>query len=56
VRVAQHFVLQLIADSSGDLLKDLMEQKLVGFTGSASTAARRKAHPNLIVNSSCTGS
>jgi len=41
---------QLIAGTAGDLLDHLIEQDLIGFTGSASTAARLRAHPNVIAN------
>jgi oxepin-CoA hydrolase/3-oxo-5,6-dehydrosuberyl-CoA semialdehyde dehydrogenase len=40
--------LQLIARGVGDLLDHLDEQDLVAFTGSASTARRLRAHPNLV--------
>ena len=41
---------QLIAGGAGDLLDHLTEQDLVAFTGSASTAAKLKAHPNVAAN------
>lgn len=39
---------QLIVGSTGDLLDHLNGQDVVSFTGSASTAAKLKAHPNII--------
>ena len=44
--------LQLICGSAGDLLDHLGEHDLVGFTGSASTAQRLRAHPT-VVRSRC---
>ncbi|HEV7205073.1 MAG TPA: phenylacetic acid degradation bifunctional protein PaaZ [Jatrophihabitans sp.] len=41
---------QLIAGSAGDLLDHLTEQDLVGFTGSASTAAKLRTHPAVVGN------
>jgi oxepin-CoA hydrolase/3-oxo-5,6-dehydrosuberyl-CoA semialdehyde dehydrogenase len=41
---------QLITGSTGDLLDHLTEQDLVAFTGSASTAARLRAHPGVVGN------
>lgn len=41
---------QLIAGPTGDLLDRLGAQDVVGFTGSADTAAMLKANPNLIRN------
>ncbi|MGP7999090.1 MAG: phenylacetic acid degradation bifunctional protein PaaZ [Streptosporangiaceae bacterium] len=43
--------LQLVCGGAGDLLSQLTEQDLVGFTGSASTAARLRSHPNLVARS-----
>ena len=43
--------LQLICGSAGDLLDHLDGQDSVGFTGSASTAAMLRAHPNVISRS-----
>ncbi|MEQ1929879.1 MAG: phenylacetic acid degradation bifunctional protein PaaZ, partial [Parvularculaceae bacterium] len=40
--------LQLIVGSTGDLLDHLTGQDVVSFTGSASTAAKLKAHPTII--------
>ncbi len=42
---------QLICGAAGDLLDQLGEQDLLSFTGSASTAARLRAHPNLVARS-----
>jgi oxepin-CoA hydrolase/3-oxo-5,6-dehydrosuberyl-CoA semialdehyde dehydrogenase len=41
---------QLICGSTGDLLDHLTGQDLVGFTGSAATAARLRAHPAIAGN------
>ncbi len=41
---------QLIAGSAGDLFEHLTEQDSVGFTGSASTAARLRTHPAVLAN------
>jgi len=41
---------QLIAGSAGDLFDHLTEQDSVGFTGSASTAARLRTHPTVVAN------
>ena len=43
--------LQLITGSAGDLLDHLTEQDLVGFTGSAATAAKLRTHPGVVGNS-----
>jgi oxepin-CoA hydrolase/3-oxo-5,6-dehydrosuberyl-CoA semialdehyde dehydrogenase len=43
--------LQLICGSAGDLLDHLGEHDLVGFTGSASTAQRLRAHPTVVSKS-----
>ncbi len=43
--------IQLITGSAGDLLDHLTEQDLVGFTGSASTARKLRAHPAVVANS-----
>jgi len=43
--------LQLVCGSAGDLLDHLTEQDLVGFTGSASTAQRLRAHPSIVQRS-----
>ncbi|WP_097460911.1 phenylacetic acid degradation bifunctional protein PaaZ [Mangrovitalea sediminis] len=43
--------LQLIVGGTGDLLDHLDGQDMVTFTGSASTAAKLRAHPGLIANS-----
>ncbi|MCL1962045.1 MAG: phenylacetic acid degradation bifunctional protein PaaZ [Desulfovibrionaceae bacterium] len=43
--------LQLIIGGTGDLLDRLQEQDVVTFTGSADTAAKLRAHPNLIRHS-----
>jgi len=40
--------LQLICGGAGDLLDHLTDQDLVSFTGSASTAARLRAHPAVV--------
>ncbi|ARB44674.1 phenylacetic acid degradation bifunctional protein PaaZ [Alloalcanivorax xenomutans] len=40
--------LQLVIGGTGDLLDQLDEQDMVTFTGSASTARKLRAHPNLI--------
>ncbi|SMD24402.1 phenylacetic acid degradation bifunctional protein PaaZ [Kibdelosporangium aridum] len=40
--------LQLVAGSAGDLLDHLIEQDLVSFTGSASTAQRLRTHENIV--------
>src|ERR1700712_906480 len=41
---------QLLTGSAGDLLDHLTEQDLVGFTGSASTARKLRAHPAVVAN------
>lgn len=43
--------LQLVIGSTGDLLDRLDGQDVVTFTGSADTAAKLRAHPNLIAKS-----
>ncbi len=43
--------LQLVIGGTGDLLDRLEGQDVVTFTGSADTAARLRAHPNLIARS-----
>ena len=43
--------LQLVCGSAGDLLDHLQEQDLLGFTGSASTAQRLRAHPTVVARS-----
>ncbi|MDW8336714.1 MAG: phenylacetic acid degradation bifunctional protein PaaZ [Tepidimonas sp.] len=43
--------LQLVIGGTGDLLERLQEQDVVTFTGSADTAARLRAHPNLVARS-----
>ena len=43
--------LQLVSGGAGDLLDHLGEQDLVSFTGSAATARRLRAHPNVIARS-----
>ncbi len=43
--------LQLVCGSVGDLFDHLTCQDVVSFTGSAHTAARLRAHPNVIRNS-----
>ncbi len=40
--------LQLVCGGAGDLLDHLSEHDLLGFTGSASTAQRLRAHPNVV--------
>jgi oxepin-CoA hydrolase / 3-oxo-5,6-dehydrosuberyl-CoA semialdehyde dehydrogenase len=40
--------LQLVCGSVGDLLDQLGEQDLLSFTGSAATAQRLRAHPNVV--------
>ncbi|QNK80622.1 phenylacetic acid degradation bifunctional protein PaaZ [Nakamurella sp. PAMC28650] len=40
--------LQLITGSAGDLLDHLTDQDLLGFTGSASTARKLRAHPAVV--------
>jgi oxepin-CoA hydrolase/3-oxo-5,6-dehydrosuberyl-CoA semialdehyde dehydrogenase len=42
---------QLITGGVGDLLDHLTEQDMVAFTGSASTAAKLRAHPNVVARS-----
>jgi oxepin-CoA hydrolase / 3-oxo-5,6-dehydrosuberyl-CoA semialdehyde dehydrogenase len=42
--------LQLLCGGAGDLLDHLGGQDLVGFTGSAATAARLRAHPAVVRN------
>ena len=42
---------QLVAGSAGDLLDHLTEQDLMGFTGSAGTAAKLRTHPAVVANS-----
>ncbi|HWC83136.1 MAG TPA: phenylacetic acid degradation bifunctional protein PaaZ [Pseudonocardiaceae bacterium] len=42
---------QLLAGSAGDLLDHVTGQDLVSFTGSASTAAKLRAHPAIVRNS-----
>ena len=43
--------LQLVSGGAGDLLDHLTEQDLLSFTGSAATAGRLRAHPNVIARS-----
>jgi oxepin-CoA hydrolase / 3-oxo-5,6-dehydrosuberyl-CoA semialdehyde dehydrogenase len=43
--------LQLVSGGAGDLLDHLGEQDLLSFTGSASTASRLRAHPNVVARS-----
>lgn len=43
--------LQLLCGSAGDLLDHLGEQDLLSFTGSAPTAHRLRAHPNVVARS-----
>jgi oxepin-CoA hydrolase/3-oxo-5,6-dehydrosuberyl-CoA semialdehyde dehydrogenase len=43
--------LQFAAGSAGDLLDQLNEQDTLAFTGSASTAARLRSHPNVVARS-----
>lgn len=43
--------LQLVTGEPGDLLSHVQEQDLVAFTGSASTAAKLRVHPNLVARS-----
>ncbi len=43
--------LQLVIGGTGDLLERLDGQDIVTFTGSADTAAKLRAHPNLIARS-----
>jgi oxepin-CoA hydrolase / 3-oxo-5,6-dehydrosuberyl-CoA semialdehyde dehydrogenase len=43
--------LQLVSGGAGDLLDHLTEQDLLSFTGSASTASRLCAHPNVVARS-----
>jgi oxepin-CoA hydrolase / 3-oxo-5,6-dehydrosuberyl-CoA semialdehyde dehydrogenase len=43
--------LQFVAGSAGDLLDHLTEQDLLSFTGSASTAAKLRTHPNVVARS-----
>jgi oxepin-CoA hydrolase/3-oxo-5,6-dehydrosuberyl-CoA semialdehyde dehydrogenase len=40
--------LQFVAGSAGDLLDHLTEQDVLSFTGSASTAAKLRTHPNVV--------
>jgi oxepin-CoA hydrolase/3-oxo-5,6-dehydrosuberyl-CoA semialdehyde dehydrogenase len=42
---------QLVCGSAGDLLDHLIEQDLVAFTGSASTAHRLRTHPAVVAGS-----
>jgi oxepin-CoA hydrolase/3-oxo-5,6-dehydrosuberyl-CoA semialdehyde dehydrogenase len=39
---------QFVAGSAGDLLDHLTEQDMLSFTGSASTAAKLRTHPNVV--------
>jgi oxepin-CoA hydrolase/3-oxo-5,6-dehydrosuberyl-CoA semialdehyde dehydrogenase len=43
--------LQLVCGNAGDLLDHLEEHDLLGFTGSASTAQRLRAHPTVVARS-----
>jgi oxepin-CoA hydrolase/3-oxo-5,6-dehydrosuberyl-CoA semialdehyde dehydrogenase len=43
--------LQFVCGNAGDLLDHLAEHDLVGFTGSASTAQRLRAHPTIVSRS-----
>jgi oxepin-CoA hydrolase / 3-oxo-5,6-dehydrosuberyl-CoA semialdehyde dehydrogenase len=43
--------LQLVCGGAGDLLDHLEEHDLLGFTGSASTAQRLRAHPTIVARS-----
>jgi oxepin-CoA hydrolase/3-oxo-5,6-dehydrosuberyl-CoA semialdehyde dehydrogenase len=43
--------LQLVSGEAGDLLDHLTEQDLLSFTGSAATAGRLRAHPNVVARS-----
>lgn len=43
--------IQLVCGSVGDLMDHLREQDVVTFTGSASTGARLRSHPNLVARS-----
>jgi oxepin-CoA hydrolase/3-oxo-5,6-dehydrosuberyl-CoA semialdehyde dehydrogenase len=43
--------IQLVCGSAGDLLDHVTEQDLVGFTGSAATAQRLRAHPGVVSRS-----
>ncbi len=43
--------LQLVIGGTGNLLDGLRESDMVTFTGSADTAARLRAHPNLVARS-----
>jgi oxepin-CoA hydrolase/3-oxo-5,6-dehydrosuberyl-CoA semialdehyde dehydrogenase len=43
--------LQLVSGGAGNLLDHLTEQDLLSFTGSASTANRLRAHPNVVARS-----
>ncbi len=43
--------LQLVTGEPGDLLDHLEEQDVVGFTGSAATAAKLRVHPNVVARS-----
>jgi oxepin-CoA hydrolase/3-oxo-5,6-dehydrosuberyl-CoA semialdehyde dehydrogenase len=40
--------MQFVAGSAGDLIDHLTEQDLLSFTGSASTAAKLRTHPNVV--------
>jgi oxepin-CoA hydrolase / 3-oxo-5,6-dehydrosuberyl-CoA semialdehyde dehydrogenase len=42
--------LQLLTGGPGDLLDHLTEQDVLGFTGSAATAAKIRTHPTLVAN------
>ncbi|MHA3702203.1 phenylacetic acid degradation bifunctional protein PaaZ [Jatrophihabitans sp. YIM 134969] len=42
--------LQLLTGGPGDLLDHLTEQDVLGFTGSASTAAKIRTHPNVVAH------
>ena len=42
---------QLISGGTGDLLDHLTEQDIVAFTGSATTAAKLRAHPTVVARS-----
>ncbi len=42
--------IQLLTGGPGDLLDHLTEQDVLGFTGSASTAAKVRTHPTVVAN------
>ena len=49
--ILPHGALQLICGSAGDLLKHVMSQDVVTFTGSAHTGLLLKSHPSILAES-----